>query len=972
MNNDLNYLGNFKIKDLIRVCGGVFICLFSVFGALNYGIVSNFITWCISFLVGGIFSYVFYVIFFLFGLSLIFHWNKNKISFNFVILGLIFMALGVIIIITNSMFLTESSYLTFNDGNFYENFLQGISISENFPLVDFSQNCGLIGLILVAIINTGMTYIGSNVIGSALICLGFIFTFLKIFVRFFNLIKSYNKNLKEKTDGQIIDINEYKNVSNDDPVFESVPENEIFHKTNINLNDNNAFSATRTEINDKAEQKPFISSNNTNSNNSFYNEKPIYSPNQSIDGGLKKAIYDSALFKNNNQVVQETNLNKVQNNYSSDSRSINNSINNSYYKEETNNNRATKNEIFTSSNLVKESNSNLYHQETYNDEPLKNRNFNSELANKTDENNIIQEAKSFNNSNTFFVKQEENPVQQNINTGRSINFYDMNSGVVRGEDYVSQNKNTLSSTLKKENIDDRNNDIVSKVTNYDYPPSSLLLERQNAKNDDLNRRIANERSEIINKLCRDFNFGAHVVSFTIGPSVTRYDLKVDENTQVSRFNNYVEDLGVRLSGVKVRFERIVPGKNTSGIEIQNEKGSIVDFKDVFEHLPTLDRKKYNGLLIPFGKDISGNYITADLREFPHLLIAGTTGSGKSVFMQTMIMTMIMRNSPEDLRLFIIDPKRVEFTKYKDIPHLLGPICTEAIEAYNGLLKIVEIMENRYRLFEDSETTDIKEYNRDYAPAHRLKKLPYIVVVIDEYSNLVEGYKKVSEPVLSIAQKARACGIHLIIATQAPRTSIITGVIKANLPTRVALLCGNSTDSQNVIDVGGAERLLGNGDMLIKSPLISTTGCARVQGAFVEAREIKNVVEYIKSRYDSDYVKEFVDLKDELKEETKLDPNDLQARRDSFNDELYEKVKNLAMSMEYFSISKITRIFNVGFNRAGKIFIQLQKDGIIDDNPQNNDSRGTKVLIHSKPYSTGETVLSGEDTKLDRYVNPDED
>jgi len=345
-------------------------------------------------------------------------------------------------------------------------------------------------------------------------------------------------------------------------------------------------------------------------------------------------------------------------------------------------------------------------------------------------------------------------------------------------------------------------------------------------------------------------------------------------------------------------------------------------------------------MIPFGKDIAGNCIMADFRDFPHLLVCGTTGSGKSVFMHSILTSLIMRNTPDQLKLFIVDPKRVEFSKYKEIPQLLGPIVTDYYEAYNGLVKIANIMEERYSMLEEAEVTDIKSYNKDYAREHNKPILPYIVVVLDEYSNLVDGYKKISEPVLQLAQKARACGIHLIISTQAPRTNIINGTIKANFPTRVALLCGSSVDSINIIDTGGAEKLLGNGDMLIKSPVVSSQGLARVQGAFIDANEIKHVMEFLKSRYEPEYNIDFVDLKDHAKE-TIYDGNN--SDMEAADDVLYGEVRSFAMSLEYCSISKIQHTFSLGFGKAGNIFTRLQNEGILDKESGKNCNKGTKVI-----------------------------
>jgi DNA segregation ATPase FtsK/SpoIIIE, S-DNA-T family len=271
------------------------------------------------------------------------------------------------------------------------------------------------------------------------------------------------------------------------------------------------------------------------------------------------------------------------------------------------------------------------------------------------------------------------------------------------------------------------------------------------------------------------------------------------------------------------------------------------------------------------------------------------------------------------------------------------------------------MNRRYRLFAETETSGIKEYNKDYAPEHHVPKIPYIVVLVDEYSALVEGNKGISTAVLSIGQLARACGIHMIIATQAPRSTIITGSIKANLPTKIALLTGSSVDSVNILGTGGAEKLLGNGDMLISTPVISTTGLTRVQGAFVDNKEIKRVAGFYKTRYATDYDPAFLTLHEESKQEV-YDGN--VNSLDKANDDKYEMVKEFAMSMDYCSISKITRNFGFGFNRAGKIFEQLKADGILDNDPNGSSAKGTRVIKRSDPSGPSEDTGSFEQTAVD--------
>ena len=403
------------------------------------------------------------------------------------------------------------------------------------------------------------------------------------------------------------------------------------------------------------------------------------------------------------------------------------------------------------------------------------------------------------------------------------------------------------------------------------------------------------------------------------------------------------------------------GKSTSGIEIANAKVSLVNFKDCVEHLPKGD--KY-GLYIPFGQDISGNYISADLKEFPHLLVCGTTGSGKSIFMHSVIMSLIMRNAVDDLKIVMIDPKRVEFGKYKEMPHLLCPPINDSHKAYIALQKLCDEMDRRYEVFENCGVSNIKQYNQEALESGK-DKMPYIVLICDEFADLMDTNRKCSEPVVRLGQKARASGIHMIIATQRPSTNVITGTIKANLPVRVALSCSSYTDSMTILGEGGAEKLLGNGDMLVSCSLISKQGFVRVQGSFVDNKEIRKTVEFLKENYPVKYDPEFLDLEEKTKSTASLEVIG-QQKEDSYNS-VYEDIKKWVMSQEYTSISKIQRTFSLGFPRAGKMFTRLEEEGIIEgEATAANNSKGRRVLVHTpqEPFVQSENPGSIEVTTMD--------
>lgn len=499
---------------------------------------------------------------------------------------------------------------------------------------------------------------------------------------------------------------------------------------------------------------------------------------------------------------------------------------------------------------------------------------------------------------------------------------------------------------------------------------SLLIEYEAGEAKEQNELTAKQRMHKINEIFNAFRVQAHCSDYTVGPSVTRYNIECGQGVSVKSVSGVINDLSVRLGGVDARFVPIVMGKAYSGLEIQNAVITTVGYKEVLEKLPSRDKKP---LAVAFGKDIAGEIVWGSLDDFPHMLISGTTGSGKSIFIHSIIMTLIMRTSPDDLKIVLVDPKQVEMTKYADMPHLLCPIITEPNDANEVMKKLVDEMdENRYRLFRETGCSDIKQYNEYCIDHPDYEPLPYIVAILDEYSDLVERCKDIARPVLSLAQKARAAGIHILVCTQRPSTNVINGVIKGNLPTHVALMTANSFDSMTIIGEGGAEKLLGKGDMLVQSPIVSRVGCVRLQGCFVQNKEIGKIVDFLKQNYKTIYDPAYLDLGEQNKEQN----NPFSATADkNFHDEKYEYVKSIIMGQEYASISKIVREFGFGFTRAGKIFLQLQKEGIVDTN--GNASKGCKVLVHDESYGVTPELNSIEATTVERISSdtnllPDED
>ena len=487
------------------------------------------------------------------------------------------------------------------------------------------------------------------------------------------------------------------------------------------------------------------------------------------------------------------------------------------------------------------------------------------------------------------------------------------------------------------------------------PSTEVLNVYETSEQQELNRRVADERKELINTAFSDFGVGAQVEDYTVGPSVTRFNVKYNHNVSLRSVANMVGDIQIRLSGVNARFESIVEGQATSGLEIPNASVTTVAFKDVYEALPPVDK---HPLAVAFGKNIKGDVIYADFDEFPHALVSGTTGSGKSIFVNSVIVSLIMRNSPDDLKLVLVDPKKVEMSRYKDMPHLLCPIITDAQEAKALMDKLCKEMEDRYALFSENGCSNIKEFNED-APGLGLERLPYIMIFFDEYADMVDQCKEISMPVVSIAQKARACGIHLCIATQRPSTNVVTGVIKANLPTHVALMMASYTDSMTIIGEGGAEKLIGKGDMLVQSPLVSRIGCVRLQGCFIHRQEISRVVGYLKEHYETHYDEKFLNLEEEATQAANEYMNTPEFKEHgNTEEERYQSIKEWVMTQEFMSISRIQRECGVGFNRAGRFFLRLQSEGVVGNETEGN--KGCRVMVQDK-FGSDNSVSSDEQT-----------
>ncbi|MEE0967087.1 MAG: DNA translocase FtsK [Bacilli bacterium] len=479
------------------------------------------------------------------------------------------------------------------------------------------------------------------------------------------------------------------------------------------------------------------------------------------------------------------------------------------------------------------------------------------------------------------------------------------------------------------------------LKDYKFPPLSLL--KTKSTNNYMNEKAsAQENARKLTAVLKQFGVRTTVENVAIGPSITKYELKLEVGTRVNKILQLQDDIKLALATADIRIEAPIPGKPYVGIEVPNSKPSVVAFKDVYQGAFQKVSVEENKLGVVLGKDISGKPIIAELDKMPHLLIAGATGSGKSVCINTIITSLLMRTHPDEVKLILVDPKKVELSIYNGVPHLLTPVVTDPKKAAGVLREVVSEMERRYDVFASVNARNIKGYN-EYAKEYNSKAndeelkeiLSYQVVILDEVADLMMvASKEVEDCIMRIAQMARAAGIHLIVATQRPSTDIITGVIKANIPSRIAFAVSSSIDSRTILDTSGAEKLLGKGDMLF-SPMGSSSPI-RVQGAFVSDDEVAEIVHFVSQQREAVYEEKYMNVKS-VGGSSSFDDDD--------NDEEYEQCREFVIQTQKASTSLLQRRFKIGYNKAARIIDQLEENGIIG--PQNG-SKPREVYV--KQYS----------------------
>lgn len=479
-------------------------------------------------------------------------------------------------------------------------------------------------------------------------------------------------------------------------------------------------------------------------------------------------------------------------------------------------------------------------------------------------------------------------------------------------------KENPKSESKEENEELQHPIAFTEVENtaYELPPINLL-KLPNKTDQSGEYELIHANAAKLERTFQSFGVKARVTQVHLGPAVTKYEVHPDVGVKVSRIVSLNDDLALALAAKDIRIEAPIPGKSAIGIEVPNSEVAMVSLREVIESKQ--HNKPGSKLQIGLGRDITGEAVLAELNKMPHLLVAGATGSGKSVCINGIITSILMRAKPHEVKLMMIDPKMVELNVYNGVPHLLAPVVTDAKKASQALKKVVSEMERRYELFSHTGTRNIEGYNeyiKRYNNEEEVKQplLPFIVVIVDELADLMMvASSDVEDSITRLAQMARAAGIHLIIATQRPSVDVITGVIKANIPSRIAFAVSSMTDSRTILDMGGAEKLLGRGDMLFLP--VGASKPVRVQGAFLSDEEVEDIVNYVIGQQKAQYQEEMI-------------PEDIPENTSEVEDELYGDAVDLVVEMQTASVSMLQRRFRIGYSRAARLIDEMELRGVV--------------------------------------------
>lgn len=513
---------------------------------------------------------------------------------------------------------------------------------------------------------------------------------------------------------------------------------------------------------------------------------------------------------------------------------------------------------------------------------------------------------------------------------------------------VIKREEILNPAPEKLVINEETGEVLETIeeSNWEYPPLALLSKPTSSKaTKKENQEQIEHNKPIIVQVLNDFGIEAKVVDAHVGPSVTQYELEIKAGTRVNKILSLNREIALNLAAKDVRIQAPIPGKSTIGIETPNKKISMVSVREIIASANEIDPKKEKKLLVVLGRNIMGEPMCMEINKTPHLLVAGSTGSGKSVCINSFLASILMRSKPDEVKLVLVDPKKVELSIYNGVPHLLTPVITDPKKANIALKKIVAEMEDRYEKFEQHGNKNIITYNErimkenENLPEGEKKKLmPYIVVIIDELADLMlVAAKEVEDSIMRITQMARAAGIHLIVATQRPSVNVITGVVKANIPSRISFAVSSGIDSRTILDATGAEKLLGKGDMLYlpQGDSIPT----RIQGTFISEEETKAIVDYVCKQQKAHYDETLTMSDEEMHADSEIPMS--KDVRDATEEPLYNEIVNFVVEQGKASTSLIQRRFRLGYNRAARCIDLLEERGIVG--PQNG-SKPREVLV----------------------------
>ena len=517
--------------------------------------------------------------------------------------------------------------------------------------------------------------------------------------------------------------------------------------------------------------------------------------------------------------------------------------------------------------------------------------------------------------------------------------------IEENEKQVVKNLDELKKMKEGDVKEEKESTSPMSVTNPSYQlPSLDILNKPKHKDTSTDNAAIEANIEKLENVLKSFGVIAKVVEVHVGPTVAQYELEIASGTRVNKITTLSREIALALSKKDVRIEAPIPGKSTVGVEFANDKPLPVSFYEILASR-TMQAAKDKKLMVPLGKSIMGEIGVCEINKMPHMLIAGTTGSGKSVCVNGIICSILMRAKPDEVKLAMIDPKVVELSCYNGIPHLMCPVVSDPKQAAILLQKMVAEMEKRYHMFANTGTKKIEGYNEyveKYNKKHSdepMEKMPYVVIIIDELSDLMMvAAKEVEDSILRITQKARAAGIHLIVATQRPSTEVITGLIKANIPSRIAFAVGSGIDSRTILDQVGAEKLLGKGDMFFLP--IGMNSPIRIQGSFITDDEIQRIIEFTKKQQGASYDDSLMKL-DEAKLEGTSDSKEAVDGSDS-GDELYDQIVDFVVKSGKASASLLQRKFKIGYNRAATMIDLLEENGIIG--PATGNSKPREVLV----------------------------